>query len=126
MPRSPTPSSTPSVWVEALWAWPTLTRLPTQDSGISCSDMPSSLENVASYAHSIAERGQRRPGRASGSLPLFLVLLDALVDFVRKLQLGVRIARIRVVGIGTDREVLLALELQDLLAPRRAVTLILH
>src|SRR3712207_4113414 len=39
MPRSPTPSNTPSVWVEALCAWPTLTRCPTQASGIPFSDI---------------------------------------------------------------------------------------
>src|ERR687894_2269533 len=39
MPRSPTPSNTLSVWVDALWAWPTLTRCPTQASGISFSDI---------------------------------------------------------------------------------------
>src|SRR5215212_11727202 len=47
MPRSPTPSNTPSVWVDTLWAWPTLTRRPTQASGISCSDMPASLEHFS-------------------------------------------------------------------------------
>src|SRR5215204_6249014 len=43
MPRSPTPSNTPSVWVDALWAWPTLTRCPTQASGISFSDIVSDI-----------------------------------------------------------------------------------
>src|ERR671911_2171667 len=43
VPRSPTPSNTPSVWVDALWAWPTLTRCPTQVSGISFSDIVSDI-----------------------------------------------------------------------------------
>src|ERR687890_1917995 len=43
MPRSPTPSNTPSVWVDALCAWPTLTRCPTQVSGISFSDIVSDI-----------------------------------------------------------------------------------
>src|SRR3712207_3609124 len=43
MPRSPTPSNTPSVWVDALCAWPTLTRCPTQASGIPFSDIVSDI-----------------------------------------------------------------------------------
>jgi hypothetical protein len=31
------------VWVDALWAWPTLTRCPTQASGISFSDIVSDI-----------------------------------------------------------------------------------
>jgi hypothetical protein len=47
--------------------------------------------------------------------------LNTLVDFVRELQLGVWVAGARV---GADREDLLALLIQDLLAPWRAVVLL--
>jgi hypothetical protein len=52
--------------------------------------------------------------------------LNCLVDFVGELQLRVRVASVRVVGVGADREVLLALVLQDPLAPWRAVALLLY
>src|SRR5918995_4429476 len=64
IPRSPTPSNTPSVWVEALWAWPTLTRRPTQASGISLSDIVVSLrDRQLRLQHSgafVQRRGLRR------------------------------------------------------------------
>src|SRR5215211_8724892 len=56
----------------------------------------------------------------------FLVLLDALVDLVREPQFVVDVACVRVVGVRADREVLLALVLEELLAPRRAVALFLY
>ena len=68
MPRSPTPSNTPSVWVDAPWAWPTLTRCPTQASGISFSGIVSDICAslcAASYDHSIAKRLPRSMHRSS-------------------------------------------------------------
>src|SRR5215218_4754632 len=57
MPRSPTPSNTPSVWVDALCAWPTLTRCPTQASGIPFSDIVSDI--VSDIAASLRGRQLR-------------------------------------------------------------------
>src|SRR5215212_133788 len=51
----------------------------------------------------------------------FLVLLDALVQFVGELQLAVDVASIRVIWVRTDLEVLRRLPLQDPIPPGRAV-----
>jgi hypothetical protein len=42
---------------------------------------------------------------------VFAVILDVLEDLVREVQLPVHVAGIRIVGIRTDREVLLVLPL---------------
>src|SRR5215204_965231 len=69
MPRSPTPSNTPSVWVDALCAWPTLTRCPTQASGIPFSDIAASLRGLQlRLQHSEAFA----PQHLGGSLVLIL------------------------------------------------------
>src|SRR5215203_5796860 len=47
------------------------------------------------------------------SLSFFLVLLDALVQFVGELQLAVDVASIRVIWVRTDLEVLRRLPLQN-------------
>src|SRR5215211_3470752 len=70
MPRSPTPSNTPSVWVDALCAWPTLTRCPTQASGISFSDI------VSDIAASLRGR-QLRLQHSEAFAPQHLVAFDA-------------------------------------------------
>src|SRR5215203_5322726 len=54
-------------------------------------------------------------------LSFFLVLLDALVYFVRELQLTVDVASIRIIWVRTDLEVLRRLPLQDPIPPGRAV-----
>jgi hypothetical protein len=56
-----------------------------------------------------------------------LVHPDALVDLVGKLQLLVRVAGVRVVGVRAELEALLALVPQDLLLlPQWALALLLH
>src|SRR5829696_8582033 len=70
--------------------------------------------------------GEQYPCDSLGGLSLLLVLLDALVDVVGELEFVVHVARVGVVGVRADLEVLLVLKLQDLLAPRRAVALVLN
>jgi hypothetical protein len=52
---------------------------------------------------------------------VFAVILDVLEDLVREVQLPVDVAGIRIVGVRTDREVLLVLPLEDALALGRVV-----
>jgi hypothetical protein len=52
---------------------------------------------------------------------VFTIILDVLEDLVREVQLPVHIAGIRIVGVRTDREVLLVLPLEDALTPGRVV-----
>src|SRR5215208_918236 len=57
---------------------------------------------------------------------VFAVILDVLEDLVREVQLPVYVAGIRVVGVRTDREVLLFLPLEDALALGRVVASLLN
>jgi hypothetical protein len=52
---------------------------------------------------------------------VFAVILYVLEDLVREVQLPVHVAGIRIVGVRTDREVLLVLPLEDALALGRVV-----
>jgi hypothetical protein len=52
---------------------------------------------------------------------VFTIILDVLEDLVREVQLPVHVAGIRIVGVRTDREVLLVLPLEDALTPGRVV-----
>jgi hypothetical protein len=52
---------------------------------------------------------------------LLVVFLDVVVHAVGEFQVFVDVAAIGVLGIGQDREILLALPLQDSFASRRAV-----
>jgi hypothetical protein len=70
--------------------------------------------------------GGRQPRYSLRGLSLLLVLLDALVDFVGEREFVVHVARVGVVGVGADLEVLLVLKLQDLLSLRRAIALVLN
>jgi hypothetical protein len=61
-----------------------------------------------------------RPPCPSGRL-VFAIILYVLEDLVWEVQLPVHVARIRIVGVRTDGEVLLVLPLENALAPGRVV-----
>jgi hypothetical protein len=52
---------------------------------------------------------------------VFTIILDVFEDLVREVQLPVHVAGIRIIEVRTDGELLLALPLEDALAPGRVV-----
>src|SRR4051794_37651971 len=73
------------------------------------------------------DRAGRTAARGLFRLGLLLVvLLDLLVHAIRELKVPIDVAAVGIVAIGADRELLLPLPLQDLLALRGVVAPLLH